>query len=262
MMQNFSDRLHKLSTGRATLIALVVFLLFTALVLPRQAANADAGGAGSPDLSLIYSAGDVYRMAEAYGPAGRTDYIRVRFTFDLIRPVVYVAFLTTVISWLTRQAFTSQSLWQRANLVPVISALSDYSENGTCYPRADSRARQPNLHEYPHVGRAPLRGQAVVPGYLANFAGSRQHFHSCVVCASEHDVYPENVAAALVIGRCPARTPGGDVLAPLFTFVRWIFVGGSFVILMVALVAAVWTQARRRWWYHAGVCTHRERSGA
>jgi len=44
------------------------------------------------------------------------------------------------------------------------------SENGTFNPRADGRARQPNLHETPHVGRA------VVPGYLANFAGSRQHF--------------------------------------------------------------------------------------
>ncbi len=183
MMRNLSDWLHRLSTGRATLIALVIFLLFTALVLPKQAANADAGGAGSPDLSLIYSAGDLYRMAEAYGPAGRTDYVRVRFTFDLIWPVVYVAFLATAISWLSRQAFRPQSLWQRANLVPVIGMLLDYLEN---------------------------------------------------------------IAAELVIGRYPARTPGVDVLAPVFTFVKWVFVGGSFVILMVALVAAVWARARKR----------------
>ena len=183
MMQNLSDWLHQLSTGRATLIALVILLLFTTLVLPKQAANADAGGAGSPDLSLIYSAGDLYRMAEAYGPAGRTDYIRVRFTFDLIWPVVYVAFLATAISWLSRQAFTPQSPWQRANLIPVIGTLFDYLEN---------------------------------------------------------------VAAALVIGRYPARTPGIDVLAPVFTFVKWSSVGGSFVILMVALVAAVWPRARKR----------------
>ncbi len=168
---------------RYPLIALVIFLLFTALVLPKQAANADAAGAGSPDLSLIYSADDLYRMAEAYGPAGRTDYIRARFTFDLIWPVVYVAFLATAISWLSRQAFRPQSLWQRANLVPVIGTLLDYLEN---------------------------------------------------------------IAAALVIGRYPARTPGVDVLAPVFTFVKWVFVGGSFVILMVALVAAVWARARRR----------------
>jgi hypothetical protein len=181
MMRNLSDWLHKLSTGRATLIALVIFLLFIALVLPKQAANADAGGAGSPDLSLIYSAGDLYRMAEAYGPAGRTNYIRVRFTFDLIWPVVYVAFLATAISWLSRQAFTPQSLWQRANLIPIIVTLLDYLEN---------------------------------------------------------------VAAALVIGRYPARTPVVDVLAPVFTFLKWSFVGGSFTILIIALVAAIWAQAR------------------
>lgn len=183
MMRDLSDGLHKLSTGRVTLIALVVFLLFTALVLPKQAAGTDAGGAGSPDMSLIYSAGDLYRMAEAFGPAGRMDYVRVRFTFDLIWPMVYVAFLVTAVSWLSRQASTPQSLWQRANLVPVIGALFDYLEN---------------------------------------------------------------VTAALVIGRYPARTPLVDVLAPIFTFVKWIFVGGSFIILMVALVLAVWGRARRR----------------
>ena len=182
-MRDLSDGLHKLSTGRVTLIALVVFLLFTALVLPKQAAGTDAGGAGSPDMSLIYSAGDLYRMAEAFGPAGRMDYVRVRFTFDLIWPMVYVAFLVTAVNWLSRQASTPQSLWQRANLVPVIGALFDYLEN---------------------------------------------------------------VTAALVIGRYPARTPLVDVLAPIFTFVKWIFVGGSFIILMVALVLAVWGRARRR----------------
>ena len=183
MMRDLSDWLHRLSTGRAALIALVIFLLFTALVLPKQAAHTDAGGAGSPDTSFIYSAGDLYRMAEAYGRAGRIDYVRVRFTFDLIWPVVYFVFLATAISWLSRQAFTPQSLWQRANLVPAIGTLLDYLEN---------------------------------------------------------------VAATLVIGRYPARTPVVDVLAPVFTFVKWIFVGGSFVILMVALVTALWGRARRR----------------
>ena len=184
-MRSLSDRLHKLSTRPVTLIALVIFLLFTALVLPGQAADASttAGEAGSPDLSLIYSADDLYRMAEAYGPEGRTAYIRARFTFDLIWPVVYVAFLATAISWLSRHAFTPQSLWQRASLVPVIGTLLDYLEN---------------------------------------------------------------ITAALVIGRYPAHTPVIDLLTPLFTFAKWIFVGGSFVVLVVALAAAVWGRARRR----------------
>jgi hypothetical protein len=40
------------------------------------------------------------------------------------------------------------------------------------------------------------------------------------------------------MARFPDRTPVVDTLAPLFTFVKWIFVGGSFVVLAVGLV--VW----------------------
>ena len=183
MTKNIADQLHRVSTGPVALIALTVFLLFTALVLPQQATNAETEGAGSPDMSLIYSTGDLYRMAEAYGPEGRTDYVRARFTFDLIWPVVYFAFLTTSISWLSRKAFPTGSLWQRANLVPLIGTLFDYLEN---------------------------------------------------------------ITAALVIGRYPARTPVADVLAPPFTFVKWIFVGGSFIVLAVMIVAGLWGKYRRK----------------
>ena len=68
-------------------------------------------------------------MAEAYGQAGREAYIRARFTFDLVWPLVYTIFLTTAISWLYQKAYTLESLWQRMNLVPVLAALFDDLEN-------------------------------------------------------------------------------------------------------------------------------------
>ncbi len=176
-MQNLSAWLHKVSTGQMTLIAVIIFLLFTALVLPKQAANADAGGIGSPDTSLIYTAGDLYSIAEAYGPEGRAEYVRVRFTFDLIWPVVYFAFLTTATSWISRKACAPNSLWLRANLIPAIGTAFDYLEN---------------------------------------------------------------ITAALVFGRYPARTPVADVLAPVTTFLKWIFIGASFVVLVAALITALW----------------------
>jgi hypothetical protein len=129
MLQKLSDWLERFSEGWVVLIALVTFLLFTALVLPRQASEAErsAGGAGSPDMSFSYSAQDLYRMAEAYGEQGRTAYVRARFTFDLIWPLVYTFFLATAISWLFRGASTA--LLHRLNLVPVLGALFDYLEN-------------------------------------------------------------------------------------------------------------------------------------
>jgi hypothetical protein len=131
MCKRLSDWLHRVSNSWVTLSALAIFLLFSALVLPRQAARAgqDTGDAGSPDMSFYYSAGDLYQMAEAYGEEGREAYVRARFTFDVIWPLVYTLFLSTAISWLFSKAFAPNSRWQLGNLAPVLAALFDYLEN-------------------------------------------------------------------------------------------------------------------------------------
>jgi hypothetical protein len=129
MIKVVSDGLHRVSMGWVTLLALVVFVLFTALVLPSESASsADAEGVGSPDTSFFYTPTELYRMAEAYGPEGRSAYVRARATFDVIWPVVYTAFLATALSWLTRRGFATGSLWQRAHLAPVLGLLFDYLE--------------------------------------------------------------------------------------------------------------------------------------
>lgn len=131
MWRQISDRLYRVTNGWIALAALIVFVLFTALVLPGQAAQAEAetAGAGSPDLSLWYSPADLYRMAEAYGEQGRRAYVRARFTFDLIWPLVYGVFLTTAIGWLGAGAFSPGSRWRLANLAPLLGVALDYLEN-------------------------------------------------------------------------------------------------------------------------------------
>jgi len=178
MVKRISRRLQQASVGWVTLVALMIFVLFTTLVLPAQAAeaNANSGGAGSPDTSFFYSPADLYRYAEAYGEAGRQAYVRARFTFDLVWPLVYAFFLVTAISWLFSWAFPAQSLWQRANLVPLLGLLFDYLEN---------------------------------------------------------------LATSLVMLRYPQTTPVVDVLAPVFTGLKWVFVFGSFVLLIAGVIAAL-----------------------
>jgi hypothetical protein len=170
-----------------TLAALVVFLLFTALVLPGQASEAGevAGDIGSPDLSFFYTADQLYQMAESYGVEGRAAYIKARFTFDLLWPVVYMVFLATAISWVNRRAFVADSRWQRMNLVPVLGAFWDYLEN---------------------------------------------------------------ISTSIVMARYPNLTPVVDVLAGVLTAVKWIFVGGSFVLLLVGLAIGIvrWIRLRDR----------------
>ena len=179
MWIRFSGWLHKISKGWVALAGVVVFLLFTALVLPAQTAIEDSeiGEVGSPDLSFYYSAADLYRMAEDYGEQGRAEYIRVRFTFDLVWPLVYTFFLATTISWVFARAFSEGSKWRLANLIPVMGMLFDYLEN---------------------------------------------------------------MATSLVMWRYPAQTPVVDWLAGVFTGLKWILIGGSFILLLVGAGLAIW----------------------
>lgn len=131
MVTKLSNGFLKISTGRLTLACLVLFLIFSALILPDQAARAEvySGEVGSPDTSLFYTASDLYNFAEAYGATGRAAYIRARFTFDLIWPLVYLAFLVTAISWLLKHTDLSWERWGRLNLLPVAATVFDYLEN-------------------------------------------------------------------------------------------------------------------------------------
>lgn len=130
MAKRFSNWLIRISSGRVTLIALGIFLLFTALVLPGQSRQEPGGeGTGSPDLSFYYTGADLFRMAESYGEEGREAYVHQRFTFDLAWPLVYTFFLVTSISWLAQRGFESSTPWQAANLVPIFALLFDLLEN-------------------------------------------------------------------------------------------------------------------------------------
>ena len=179
MCKKISNWFHRVSKGWVVLLSLIIFLLFTALVLPAQSSKADlyARSAGSPDLSFFYTPNDLYKIAGAYGVTGRADYITARFTFDLIWPLVYTVFLVAGIGRLCQKVFPPNSKWQQLNLVPILGALFDYLEN---------------------------------------------------------------ISASLVMGRFPGRTPVVDTLAPVFTMVKWILVGGSFMLLMVGAGIAGW----------------------
>lgn len=185
MGKRISNWLSRVSRGWVALAALAIFLLFSALVLPNQAARSEAesGDAGSPDMSLFYTPAELYRLAEAYGAQGREAYIRARFTFDLVWPLVYTLFLSTAISWVYGKGVGADSAWQRANLAPLLGALFDYLEN---------------------------------------------------------------VSTSAVMWRYPSRTAVVDTLAPIFTLVKWAFVGGSFALLAFGGGVAIWRWATRR----------------
>jgi len=182
-MKKLSAWINKISTSWVTSSCLVIFMLFTALVLPSQAEEADdySGEMGSPDTSFYYSAEALYHFAEAYGPQGRSAYIRARLTFDVFWPLVYLAFLGTAISWAYQKSGREGEIWKRLNLIPVFGLIFDYLENG---------------------------------------------------------------AAVVVMARYPDPTPLLPQLAGVFTALKWVFIGGSFAVLVIGLGLAGWRWVR------------------
>jgi hypothetical protein len=143
-MRSISTFFTRISRGWVAALAAACFVLFMALVLPGQAAQAEAisVGAGSPDTSFWYTASDLYRFAEAYGETGRDAYVRARWTFDLIYPLVYASFLISCLSWLFAYASPPTSAWRALNLVPFLGMIFDYLENTAT---SMVMARYPNL---------------------------------------------------------------------------------------------------------------------
>lgn len=183
MLMRLSSWLRRISTGWVALAGLLIFLLFSALVLPDQSQKAEkiSGEAGSPDTSFFYAPTDLARMAEAYGEQGRQAYVRARFTFDLIFPLVYTFFLITSISWVFGKGFPASSRWQLANLVPLLGMLCDYLEN---------------------------------------------------------------ITASLVMLRYPDSAGIAATLAPVFTILKWSFIGLSFGLLVIGILAGLWKRIR------------------
>lgn len=192
MWTRISNFINRFSAGWVALAAAVIFLLFMALVLPGQSAAAEetAQGAGSPDTSFFYQPADLYHMAEAYGAEGRQQYVRARFTFDLVFPLVYTFFLASATSWAFSRAFPEGSRLRLANLVPILGMLFDFLEN---------------------------------------------------------------LSASLIMVRYPAHTPVIDVLAPIFTALKWVFVGGSFLVLLAGFLALAWK--------HLSAVSHKKTGG-
>ncbi len=185
MLMRLSNVFTHFSTGRVTLLAVAIFILFMFFVLPSQAAQAEkvSGGLGSPDTSFFYEANDLYAFAESYGEAGRAAYIRARWTFDLIYPLVYAFFLITTISWAFNLTKPAGMRWQAVNLIPFAGMIFDYLENS---------------------------------------------------------------ATSLVMARYPQSTPFVADLAPFLTLTKWIFVSGSFLILMIGIVMAGYARMKDR----------------
>lgn len=109
----------------------LIFILTILFVLPGQSSRIDeqTGDNSTPDLSFYYTVDELYGWAESYGEHGRESYIRTRFTFDLIWPLIYSFFLISSIGGLLSRSKVKESIFGKLVLLPILSLGFDYLEN-------------------------------------------------------------------------------------------------------------------------------------
>lgn len=125
-MKSFLD---KKINWMVVFVSLILFAIFIAVVLPKVSAYTEeaVGGMGSPDTSLLYSGRDLYEIAKSYGEEGRSNYVVIRWTFDVLWPLAYLFFL---LSTSVQLAKPMKSSWLgKLYWFSILAAGFDYLEN-------------------------------------------------------------------------------------------------------------------------------------
>ena len=132
MLNSLSEKFHAWTTGWRVIILLVTDALMMGYVMPLAgglmafAANASV----TPlDLMFFYTPEQAFAMIEKYGDAGRSLYMKVELTADIIYPIIYTLFYGLLLSWLFQRAFKPGSKMQKLNAMPVGAWFFDLLEN-------------------------------------------------------------------------------------------------------------------------------------
>jgi len=98
-------------------------------VLPRQKAAVDVytREAGSPGLGFFPKPDAVYAMAGAYGPQGRSAYIKTLLVYDFTWPLVYSFFYLFFIYRTLRYAHGKKAA--QLSVAALLPGLFDWAEN-------------------------------------------------------------------------------------------------------------------------------------
>jgi hypothetical protein len=114
--------------GIIVLLSLIIFVLFTATVLPAEAArSADLGLVESIDTSFFYSATRLYEIIKSYSYEVRMRYIYQRFTFDLVWPLVYGFFIISSTWYLLKEIKLPYK--NTLKYLPIMAVIFDFLEN-------------------------------------------------------------------------------------------------------------------------------------
>ena len=132
MLNIISQKFHAWTTGWRVIVLLIAESLMMFYVMP-LAAGIMAFAANNSvlplDLMFFYTPEQAFEMMDKYGEAGRSIYLRIELTADIIYPIIYTLFFGLLLSWLFQRAFKPDSPVQKWNVAPVGSWIFDMLEN-------------------------------------------------------------------------------------------------------------------------------------
>ena len=132
MLNAISAKFHAWTTGWRVFILFIADALMMGYVMPLAAgimAFAANNSVMPLDLMFFYTPAQAFAMMDKYGEAGRSIYLRIELTADIIYPIIYTLFFGFLLSWLFQRGFRSDSPMQKWNLAPVGSWFFDMLEN-------------------------------------------------------------------------------------------------------------------------------------
>jgi hypothetical protein len=132
MLNIISTKFHAWATGWRVLILFLTESLMMFYIMPVAAgimALAANNSVMPLDLMFFYTPQQAFEMMDRYGEAGRSVYLRIEVTADIIYPIIYTLFYGLLLSWLFQRAFRPDSQMQKWNVMPVGAWLFDMLEN-------------------------------------------------------------------------------------------------------------------------------------
>lgn len=111
----------------ASLLALFYLVLFPGMI----AASPALQQTGLLDMRISYTPAHAYQALEAYGPAGRAQYVRTTALLDFAFPVVYALLLGLVTARGLARAFPGTQRIHWLVLLPCAALIFDWLENGS-----------------------------------------------------------------------------------------------------------------------------------
>jgi len=132
MLNKISEKFHAWAKGRWVFVMFLADLLMMGYVMPVAAgimALAASNSVMPLDLMFFYTPDKAFEMIEKYGGAGRSIYLKIELSADIIYPIIYSLFYALLISWLFQRGFKPESKMQKWNVMPVGAWFFDLLEN-------------------------------------------------------------------------------------------------------------------------------------